>query len=205
MKSYDIIAVLGNGFTKDWQIPLHQKERLKKARDFYRKGLSNSIAVCGKWSINWDRKSITPPTTEAQIMKQELVELQVPSRNILKEEYSKDTIGNAYYLKRHIVLPNKYKKLVILCADYAENRVRFIFQKIYGNKFEISITTTTTPYGKDPTVKKVQDDLLKEQQTFLQDMTDGDETFLSSKLYSDAYYKNEGHPLAAFLTLGGDR
>src|SRR5437764_925561 len=135
MKTYDLIAVLGYGFVDNWQLSDHVRARLQKAAELYKAGAANNVAVCGKWSLSWDQRRITPPTTEAALMKLELAALGIPEAKVLVEGYSKGTIGNAHFLKTTIVEANGYRQVLVLCADYAIERVAYIFRKVFEVKY----------------------------------------------------------------------
>lgn len=199
-KTYDIIAVLGNGFTNVWQMPSHMINRLDIVAKLYSKGVAKKIAVCGKWSINYDRKGIVPPVTEAQEMKDLLVRKGIPSENILKEEKSEDTLGNAYFLKKNIVQPNSYKNILVICSDYQKERAVFLFKKVFGKNYNITMHSGHTPFNNDPEIITYQKDLLARQKIFLKDMVSGDDTFLDSRLYSDPFYRKADSK--AFLAMG---
>ena len=95
---YDLAVVLGTRFTQDYQLRQDLIDRLDRTAELYKQGRIKKILVSGRWTIWYDWLSITPPTTEAALMKQYLVAKGVSTRDITKESRSKDTIGNIYYL-----------------------------------------------------------------------------------------------------------
>lgn len=134
MKTYDVILTLGNGLNEQWKLPEIVSLRLKKIADLYFQKVSNKIIVCGRWSINWDIKGITPPTTEAEEMKKFLLSLGVADEDVIKEEWSRDTIGNAYFAKIKIIKPNNFKTILVVCSDFHLKRAQFLFQKIFNDE-----------------------------------------------------------------------
>src|SRR5918999_3606026 len=189
MKTYDFIAVLGYGFVGRWQLSQHVRNRLKIVASCYRQGRAKKIAVCGKWSLAWEQKNILPPTTEAEEMKKLLVKLGVNEQDILKEDFSKDTVGNAYYLKTRIVKKLGVRRILVACADYAQERVKYIFYKVFEPTYSITYMPTPTPYKDDKEVLDAQYAVLLLQKRFLRRMTRGDEKFLKGRLYNDPYYQ----------------
>lgn len=203
MEKYDVILTLGNGLTGNWKLPKIVVSRLKYIVELFKKGKSDKIIVSGKWSINWDIKGIKPPTTEAEEMKKVLLDLGVSSDSIIKEEWSKETIGNAYFTKVKILKPNNFKKLLVVCADFHINRVKLLFGKILGDEYEIEYLTTPTKSIYDKKFMKIQNDILKEQSKFLEKMEIGDDNFLESRLYNDPYYKRKRPSAGAKSTMRG--
>lgn len=205
MRKYNLIVVLGYGFVGKWQLSEHVKLRLREALELYRKGAAKKIAVCGKWSLAWDQQHITPPTTEAEEMKKALVNLGVPAKDVLKEEFSKDTVGNAFYLKTKIMENYGYKRILVLCADYVLERVKYIFYKVFEPSYSVVIIPTPTPYKNDKEVLQAQQEILKLQKKFLKKMKRGDNAFLQSRLYKDPYYQQKVPEKVTFVALGGKK
>lgn len=203
MKTYDVILTLGNGLTGKWKLPDIVSSRLKKIADLYFQKVAPKIIVCGRWSINWDIKGITPSTTEAEEMKKALLSFNIPGQDILKEEWSRDTIGNAYFAKVKIVKPNNFKTILIVCSDFHLKRAQFIFQKIFNNEYQIDFMTTPTENGKDPKFMQMEDGVLGRQKKFLSEMKDGDDVFLEMRLYSDPYYQEKRSEKVSRVAMGG--
>lgn len=203
MNKYDVIIVPGSGLTKNWSLPDSVTTRLGYVASLYKEKISEKIIVSGKWSINWDIEGKIPPTTEAEEMKKYLVELGVESNDIFKEEESKDTIGNAYFCKIDVLVPNNFSKILIVCADYHLERVEFLFKKILGGKFNIDFQTTPTEKGKDSNLLKIQHEILKVQKKFLNGMKEGDDSFLKGKFYGDPYYKKKKPENWSKIATGG--
>lgn len=205
MRRYDLIVVLGYGFIGDWKLSEHVYNRLKIAAQLYQKGTAKKIAVCGKWSLAWDQQNIIPPTTEAEAMKRVLIDLGIPEEDVLKEEFSKDTVGNAFYLKTKVINKSGYKNLLVLCADYVLKRVKYIFYKVYPSSYSITIMPTLTSYKNDTEVLKAQEEVLTLQKKFLRNMKRGDDAFLEKRLYSDPYYHLKMPEKVTFVALGGKK
>jgi len=203
VRKYDVIIALGRGLTDNWKLPEIVVSRLKVIVEIYKKGKSNKIIVSGKWSINWDLNGVKPPTTEAEEMKTLLLELGVPDSIIFKEEWSKDTIGNAYFSKVKILKPNNYNYLLVVCADFRIKRVKFLFEKVLGEEYKIEYLTTPTKSINDKKFMKIQEHIFKAQSKFLEKMELGDDIFLKSKLYDDAYYKKKRPSAEAKISMKG--
>jgi uncharacterized SAM-binding protein YcdF (DUF218 family) len=199
MVRYDIIIVLGNGFLDDWSLPEHVKQRLILCFDVCNAGFAPTIGVSGKWSLGWDGRATVPPTTEAEAMRQFLVSLGMSDDKIVKEEMSKDTIANAYYLKKNIIIPHNCKKILVLCSDFDVSRVEYIFFKVFGSQYTIDILATHTMASED--LVDAQLVLLDELKEFLHEMKPGDEAFLDEVFYSHSFYQKQ-RPLIEKAALG---
>lgn len=202
MKTYDVILTLGNGLTEDWKLPDIVSSRLKKIADLYFQKVAPKIIVCGRWSINWDIKGITPPTTEAEEMKKALSNFNVPDQDILKEEWSRDTIGNAYFAKIKIIKPHNFKTILVVCSDFHLKRARFLFKKVFNDEYRMDFLTTPTENSKNPEFMQMEEDVLERQKNFLQEMKDGDDSFLQTRLYEDPYYREKRSEKVARAAMG---
>lgn len=185
---YDLLVVLGYAFTEEGELPSHVKPRLEKAAQLYKKGIAKKIALCGKWSLKFDHKEILPPHTEAEKMRQILTTYDISNEHILKEEWSKDTIGNAYYLKKKIAQKYGFKKLLIVCADFHIARVKYIFYKIFGPTYEIDFLGTATDLSFNEAHMKNQLHILNDQIKFLSNLKEDNDL---DGLYDGIFY-NKG-------------
>lgn len=181
-QTYDAIVELGYRFDTSWKFPPHLTDSLNMTADLYKKHIAPLIIVCGKWSITFDQQKIIPPLTESSEMKKSLVALGVPADSIIMEENSKDTIGNAYYLKTQIVKPRDFHSLLIVCADFHAPRVEFVFKKVFGEGYRIDFQPVPTPY--DATIVQSQKELIERHREFFGIMKDGEDSYLQDKLYS---------------------
>src|SRR3989344_7306497 len=119
-----VIVVLGGGIDLQGKIPSYVYSRLDEAIGLH-KSLGCKILVSGEYSFLYDK--VKPPFTEAFEMGRYLLEKGMSSSIILKEERSKDTIGNAYYSKKYIFIPQKKKERVIITFDLHGEKDKCIF------------------------------------------------------------------------------
>ncbi len=179
-----------------------EAETVSIKKDLYFQKIAGKIIVCGHWSINWDIKGIKPPTTEAEEMKKALLGLGIPDKDILKEEWSRDTIGNAYFSKIKIINHYHFKTILIVCSDFHLKRAQFIFQKVLGNEYQMDFLTTPTENAKNPEFMQMEDNILDRQREFLEAMQDGDDSFLQARLYDDPYYREKRSEKVARVAMG---
>jgi len=202
LKKYDLIVTLGYGFVGNWKLSEHVKKRNELVAKLYKNGVSKKIAACGKWAMKWDKEGITPPTTEATEIKNYLIQLGVKPKDIWVEDQSKDSIGNAFFLKKNYVKNSDIQSLLIVCADYVLSRVKHAWGKVYEEKYTLDILPTWSPYNSDKKVLKAQNVVLKNEKKFLSKMEKGDIAFLNN-LYSKAHYKKPRPKIADVIGKGG--
>lgn len=126
---YDAIVVLGAGPTKKETNP-EAKARLDVARSLFNKKVADKIIVSGGFTKTKIRIS------EASAMKKYLISTGVDENVVIKEEKSKDTIGNALFTKNLILKPRKWKKILVVTTEY-HVRAKYVFRKVLGKDYTI--------------------------------------------------------------------
>ena len=131
---------------------------------------------------------VEPPVTEAKRMKSYLVRHGVPAHSIISEQSSKDTIGNVYYLKLKLRSHPDIKKLLVICAEPHESRVKYLFHKFFDDSFRVKFLPVVAPHYKRNTTGN-EKTLLAEQTELLDLVEPGHEEGLKHHLYNDHYYR----------------
>lgn len=187
------IVILGGGIAKDSRLPEYVKKRLEKAWQIFKGEKGVKILVCGKYSFLYPKNEV-PKKTEAKAMKDYLLTLGVPRRNIYLESKSKDTIGNAYYAKKLYFIPKRERKAAIITSDFHLKRVKFVFKKVFGRNYQFRfIGMPSLVFQRKKKIKSIkrQKELLKNTKKFLSKMKSGNHNFLKGKLYKMKYYKEK--------------
>lgn len=82
-------------------------------------------------------------------MKEYLIENGVPDEDIIKEEDSMDTLGNAYFCRVNILEPNNWKRIIIISSDYHILRTEYIFNKVMGPEFDLDFAFSVSGFPED--------------------------------------------------------
>lgn len=83
------------------------------------------------------KADFTPPYSESDAMTAYALEMGIPGDALLKENESKDTLGNAYFTKvRHLIPKHLGKLAVILGPNHSLERVKYIFNKVLGEEYD---------------------------------------------------------------------
>ncbi len=182
------IVIPGGGIEND-KLPSFVETRLKKAYEILKKNPGSKIIFCGKYSFLFTGENI-PTKTEAQLGKDYLLSLGVSPGSILMENRSKDTIGNAYYVKKLFFIPRGEKEAIIITSDFHMARTKYIFNKIFGPTYKLTFIETLSGIT-DQRILERQQKLLKKTKELLARMRDGDHNFLKGKLYKIKYYREK--------------
>ena len=82
-------------------------------------------------------KKNPPPLSEAKSMKKYMVSAGIPKKAIVLEEDSMDIVGNAYFTKKNILKPKKWKNIILITSDFHMRRTKIIFDFILGKDYKI--------------------------------------------------------------------
>lgn len=174
----DAIIVLGN--RSPAKLSDTARLRVDKAVELYRKGIAKNIIMSGSHDIllkNFKK-------TEACLMKEYAIQKGVPSKYIIKENKSIDTITNAYYVKK-ILEKKNWKNIIIVTSKHHCKRSRYIFKKVLGNGYRIQ----TRPGGEDNAYEEKF--LLKITRQFLDHIKDGDDRSIKKLILSPIFKSEE--------------
>jgi hypothetical protein len=122
---------------------------------------------------------------ECDKMAEYLQTRHVPTKDILRESESKDTISNIYYLKRQVFQPKGLKNLLFIAAEARLPRIEFLCKRILGPTYKLRFEAVTHTQGE---VSPNEKQTLAKQAAFLAPMKDGDDTWLDNQFYIGPYY-----------------
>ncbi len=122
---YDCGIVLGGGELEDESL-----SRVDAGINSYRKGFF--------------KKLVFASSKFAEPAKNYAVGNGVPFDDVVLENLSNTTVGNAYYSKRNVVSPNGWRRSLIISSDFHIPRVRFIFRKVLGDNYMLDFLGVKT-------------------------------------------------------------
>jgi uncharacterized SAM-binding protein YcdF (DUF218 family) len=138
-----VAIVLGGGVDKEGGLPVWVRNRLDKAIELFEKG-KTKILTTGAYS----KRAGPGSKTEAQAMKEYLLqkaqgmEVEITEEDILTEEESFDTIGNAWFSKVRHLSAKKYTSCLVITSDFHIRLAEKIFRWVMGNEYEIEMVET---------------------------------------------------------------
>lgn len=136
----DAIVVLGTSLDADGTLPLHARQRVERAAQVYALGVAPLVVFSGHCSLHEAR----PACSEASAMAAYAGTLGVPAAAIRLEEESRDTIGNAYFVRRRHLEPNGWSAIRVVTSDFHVPRTAWVFEKVMGTGVDVSFSPATT-------------------------------------------------------------
>ncbi|MHB1627560.1 MAG: YdcF family protein [Bacilli bacterium] len=122
----DVIIVLGGG----------SRDRVQRAVELFRRGYAPEFIMSGGAMYN-ARQS------QAEHMRQQAMDMGVSQRDVILENRSNSTYGNAVY-SRSLVVHRRFTSAIVVSSDFHMRRVQFIFDKVFS-KTGVRLTFCAAP------------------------------------------------------------
>ena len=136
---YDAILVLGRGVYKDGSVSDSANSTVEKALVLFNSHLADRVIFSGKWTYTLD---YTPPTTEARAMAEYAETLGLPKEAILLEEKSYTTVTNAYFIKKDILIPNSWHRVILASVYPMDKRAHLVLETVFGPNYVCDLVTS---------------------------------------------------------------
>ena len=131
---FDVIIVPGRGIDVNGTLTIDSIARVEKAVELYKDNINEKIIMSGPYSVHLINK---PINTEANAMKNLAISLGCKAKDIIEENKSSYTIENAFFTKKLICEVKKWYRIVIVASSDHIPRVKYLFQKVYGDKYNL--------------------------------------------------------------------
>ena len=187
--SKDAVIVLSHSLTPQRELTEESRLGVDTGLEILAKGGAKYIVMNGgpgrfseKEQGLYVPRGTHPVHSEA--MAQYAIQRGVPLEKIAIQDFSSDTVGEAYFGKEMVLLPNNFLENIIVTSDYNIPRVREIYAKILGDPFQtdyLGIPTTLADVpGEEVRVRKS----LETFRNQFRQVRDGDSAAIEAVLYS---------------------
>ncbi len=133
-KDKNAILVLSHLMNKDCKLDDETSLRLYKAQKIFKKIKFDYLITSG-WK---HQKSCN--VSIAKAVKNELIQkYKIDKNKIIIEENSRDTVGDAIFVKFNVILPLDIKSLFIVTSNYHLKRTKQIFNFFFKNKINLNV------------------------------------------------------------------
>ena len=191
IKEYPTIVVLSNDINSDGTLKENVKSRTDAGIVLYSASLVDKLTMSGKCTALKDGK-MEAHITHAEAMKRYAVERGVLEENILKDEKSITTVGQAYCVKREIIVPNNWDSFAVLTSDYHIARTKEIFNFIFGKDFNINYISVPSEHYKNQKEIKAEARRIKVFKDFWKKVKPGDDKNIREIMHTKfPFYKGK--------------
>lgn len=128
-----------------------------------------------------------PKRSEAKAAAEYAISLGVPENKIFLEEKSQDTIGNAFFTKINFLEPKKWENIIIVTSEFHIKRTKYLFKKILGPKYKISLIAADSHLTKEQLEEKAKDEVATQDflKKWLGPIPDGDNDKMRKLIYEE--------------------
>lgn len=137
----DAIVVLGRGVRADGSIGLIARGRVDRSLELFNRGVAPRIIFSGRSSLMSEN---LPTVTEASAMASYAASRGLPPSASLVEEESRDTIGNAYFIRTRWLDPHRWRAIRVVTSDFHVPRAAWLFRKILGADYDVSFSPASS-------------------------------------------------------------
>jgi len=187
----DIIAVLGYELTRNFELKDIARYRVEKAISLFNKKEAPRIVFCGSHSF-WNEDN--PKRTEARAMAEYAISLGLPKTNALLEEHSKDSVGNAYFLRKNYLDRKGWKSLIVVTSDFHVPKTKYVFKKVLGEGYSYKVVSAQSGLSEHElaVLTKREHKVIGWFKHHFKDVFDGDMNAIKNYLYNHhpGYSKN---------------
>lgn len=150
---YDTAVILSRNREHDGSLGKEFRDRLDYGINEYFSGLVSSLTMSG----NHGRGDEHLKTSQGEDMRDYALKNGVPIGHIFVEPNSVDTVGQAVFTLRDIILPNSIQGVIVVTSDYHLTRVATIFDFVYGDEIRKLYASVATDLIKNTEIRSAQE------------------------------------------------
>jgi uncharacterized SAM-binding protein YcdF (DUF218 family) len=176
---HDAIVVLGGTVSAEGELAPWVAARVERALEVYESGVAGRVVFTGRTGLYGP---VDPVVTEAAAMAAHAQRLGLPAEVMILEEHARDTLGNAYFVRRDVLQPNGWRSIRVVTNDFHLSRAAWVFRKVLGPQYDFSFTSAPSGFSTDELIVRALDEcrvyvFLNE---WLATVSDGDELSVES-------------------------
>jgi len=184
--TFDSIIVASNTLTPDRRLSEECRMRVDKGIELYRRREAPLIIMNGGPGKFIDGSFVPRGTWPVQcgVMKEYAVSRGVPFERILIQDYSSDTVGEAYFSKEMLLDPFCLTKNIYVSSNYHLPRCREIYDHILGVGFKTDFKGVPVDIDNDPATLEFEKKALEMFREQFGGTPRGDSAAIEEALYS---------------------
>lgn len=157
------VAILAHLMDENGNLGSESQARLKKAVQLHQQNPFDLFLTTG-----WNYRKDCPRMIGA-VMAEHLSEAYGIDENLIVADFnSRDTVGDAFFLRKNAIVPMNIRDLVAVTSDYHVDRTEAIFRALCPEGTTLNVIGAKTHSAQDPTVlAHEKKSLLAFQETFV--------------------------------------
>ncbi len=144
------IVILPHLMEKNGALGKQTISRISHSVEIFKKGDYDFFITSG-WDYRRDSKQKIGEVMTKYLIKN----FRIDQKKILTDTYSRDTVGDAFFIREQFVIPMNILNLTVVTNDWHMNRTKTIFNKFFQKKVFIKLVGVSTSLkNNDQIVKK---------------------------------------------------
>lgn len=185
-QQFDTVIVLSQRTNPDGELSERTEERTCLGIEIFKENFVKNLTMSG----GYEGKIIPNIPTHAEAMSNFAMKNGIEIRNIFLEDKSLDTVGQAVFTKKYLAIPQEWKKILVVSSDYHIERVKEIFEFVYGDNYNIVYIAAPTE-GNGTDIRAKENASLQSFYDTFRGINPGDDEKIFQTLFSKhPYYKN---------------
>lgn len=131
MGAFDAVLILAGDADRNAPSLAHLADQ---AAETFLSGLTSSLITTGCCHHTLD---LFPGRTEAQCLRDLLIEREVPASNIFTEERSADLLGRIHYAQQQLLSPCAWHHLLVLCPGATSDALQSLIETCFDESFSL--------------------------------------------------------------------
>lgn len=166
MAKMNSVVVLSGYLTPDRKMDDESERRVDKGIELLRNGYVEFIVMnggSGRFTEEVDGSIYVPRGTHpvhCEVMRDYALDIGVPPELIFVQDFSCDTIGEAYFVKEMHLAPRLWRRNVVVSSLYHLVRAGEIYRHILGPDFETELEGVETEKDNKPEIMSQEELLL---------------------------------------------
>jgi uncharacterized SAM-binding protein YcdF (DUF218 family) len=152
---HDAIVVLGGTVLDDGTLAPWVAARVDRALEAFEAGVAARVIFTGRTGVYGPAQ---PSITEAAAMAAYAQQRGLPAGAVLLEEHARDTLGNAYFVRRDILQPSGWRSIRVVTNDFHLSRAAWVFRKVLGPRYDFSFTSAPSGFSTDELIVRALDE-----------------------------------------------
>ncbi len=129
----DAVVILSHHLDENGELDFETIARMRLAVELHRGSKSNFIITSG-----WDHRSDSTEKIGEVVCRDLIRSFSINPNEILVDTEARDTVGDAFYLRKNILLPFKIRSITLITSDYHVARAYYIFKSFLAPLIQVA-------------------------------------------------------------------
>jgi uncharacterized SAM-binding protein YcdF (DUF218 family) len=175
------VIILAHWMDKQGHLDQETQDRIRLAYDQFHQIKADFFITTG-----WNYRDDTPLCLGNQVAEVLIQDYGISRQKILTDNHARDTVGDAYFIRKNILSAYDVRNVVVVTSDYHANRAGLIFRTLLPKNIDVDVCSAQSALLHDPA--KIQHEQ-QSTQAFIDTFRDTD-TGCESSIYNTLRHRH---------------